>query len=218
MIMKILIAEDELAMQKILKLYFENAGYEVDVASDGEGAFDKLCQNKYDLLIADWMMPKMNGIQLCEEIRSYSLPIKIIMLTAKSEIENEITGLSCGADDYIRKPFEPKILLLRVQKLLQMENILQCGDLSVNIKNQTIYKGPEEIRLTQKEFQLLQFFLQNKGITLTRDSLLQRVWGDEYNGDERTLDTHIRRLRSKIGKEYITTFVGTGYRMSEPNE
>uniref|UniRef100_UPI0006CF8448 response regulator n=1 Tax=Clostridium sp. NkU-1 TaxID=1095009 RepID=UPI0006CF8448 len=216
--MKILIAEDELAMQKILKLYFENAGYEVDVASDGEGAFDKLCQNKYDLLIADWMMPKMNGIQLCEEIRSYSLPIKIIMLTAKSEIENEITGLSCGADDYIRKPFEPKILLLRVQKLLQMENILQCGDLSVNIKNQTIYKGPEEIRLTQKEFQLLQFFLQNKGITLTRDSLLQRVWGDEYNGDERTLDTHIRRLRSKIGKEYITTFVGTGYRMSEPNE
>lgn len=216
--MKILIAEDELDMQKILKLYFENAGYDVVTASNGKEAFEKVCQDKFDLLIADWMMPKMNGIQLCKEIRFYALPIKIIILTAKSEIENEITGLSCGADDYLRKPFEPKILLLRVKKLLHMENVLQCGDLSVNIKDQTVFKRNEEVRLTQKEFKLLQVFLQNKGITLTRDLLLQRVWGDEYNGDERTLDTHIRRLRSKIGKECITTYVGLGYRMSDPNE
>lgn len=214
--MKILVAEDEKEMQKILRLYLEKTGYEVDTASDGQEAFEKLCQKDYDLLIADWMMPKMDGIALCREVRSCSMPLKIIMLTAKGEAENEVTGLSFGADDYIKKPFAPKVLLLRIEKMFQLKEMLVCGSITVKSNLQTAYKNGEEIKLTQKEFLLLQILIKNKGITLSRELLLDRVWGNTYQGDERTLDTHIRRLRAKIGKEYIVTYVGIGYRMEEP--
>lgn len=213
--MRILVAEDEVDMQKIIGLYLKREGYDVTAVQNGQEAFEKLCQENYDLLIVDWMMPKMNGIELCREIRSYSIPIKIIMLTAKSETENEITGLTCGADDYIKKPFEPKILLLRIRKMFQLEAALSCGQLVLNTKNQTVFAGKEEIRLTQKEYLLLQTFMRNKGIVLKRELLLDRVWGNDYDGDARTVDTHIRRLRGKIGKEYITTYVGMGYRMDD---
>lgn len=216
--MKILIAEDEPDMRRIVGLYLRREGYEVSEAGDGEEAWEKLCRESYDLLIADWMMPKMDGIRLCREVRSYSMPVKIILLTAKGETEDEITGLSCGADDYIRKPFEPKILLLRIRKMFQLEDVLKCGVIALNQKNQTAFVGKEEVRLTQKEFLLLQIFMSNKGVVLPREVLLERVWGNEYEGDERTLDTHIRRLRNKIGKEYITTYVGMGYRMDERSE
>lgn len=216
--MKILIAEDEPDMQRILRLYLEREGYEVSVAANGEDAFTELCKAPYDLLIADWMMPKMNGLQLCKEVRSYALPVKIMMLTAKSENENEIAGLTCGADDYIKKPFEPKILLLRIRRMFQLDDVITCGRLTLNTKNQTVLAGNIELRLTQKEFLLLQLFMRNKGIVLSRELLLDRIWGNDYEGDERTLDTHIRRLRSKIGKEYITTFIGMGYRMDDFSE
>lgn len=216
--MKILIAEDEPDMQRILRLYLEREGYEVSVAANGEDAFTELCKAPYDLLIADWMMPKMNGLQLCKEVRSYALPVKIMMLTAKSENEDEIAGLTCGADDYIKKPFEPKILLLRIRRMFQLDDVITCGRLALNTKNQTVLAGNKELRLTQKEFLLLQLFMRNKGIVLSRELLLDRIWGNDYEGDERTLDTHIRRLRSKIGKEYITTFIGTGYRMDDFSE
>lgn len=216
--MKILIAEDEPDMQRILRLYLEREGYEVSVAANGEDAFTELCKSPYDLLIADWMMPKMNGLQLCKEVRSYALPVKIMMLTAKSENEDEIAGLTCGADDYIKKPFEPKILLLRIRRMFQLDDVITCGRLALNTKNQTVLAGNIELRLTQKEFLLLQLFMRNKGIVLSRELLLDRIWGNDYEGDERTLDTHIRRLRSKIGKEYITTFIGTGYRMDDFSE
>lgn len=216
--MKILIAEDEPDMQRILRLYLEREGYEVSVAANGEDAFTELCKAPYDLLIADWMMPKMNGLQLCKEVRSYALPVKIMMLTAKSENEDEIAGLTCGADDYIKKPFEPKILLLRIRRMFQLDDVITCGRLALNTKNQTVLAGNKELRLTQKEFLLLQLFMRNKGIVLSRELLLDRIWGNDYEGDERTLDTHIRRLRSKIGKEYITTFIGMGYRMDGFNE
>lgn len=216
--MKILIAEDELDMQRILRLYLEREGYEVSVAANGEDAFTELCKAPYDLLIADWMMPKMNGLQLCKEVRSYALPVKIMMLTAKSENEDEIAGLTCGADDYIKKPFEPKILLLRIRRMFQLDDVITCGRLALNTKNQTVLAGNKELRLTQKEFLLLQLFMRNKGIVLSRELLLDRIWGNDYEGDERTLDTHIRRLRSKIGKEYITTFIGMGYRMDDFSE
>lgn len=216
--MKILVAEDEPDMQKILRLYLEKAGYTVRVAQDGQTAFAMLCAEPFDLLIADWMMPKMDGITLCKEVREYALPIKIIMLTAKGEAQNEVDGLSFGADDYVKKPFDPKVLLLRVGKLLQLEDILQCGDLSLNLKTQSVFVGRAEIKLTQKELLLLQTLLRNKGLTMSREMLLQRVWGDDYDGDERTLDTHIRRLRGKLGAPYITTFVGVGYRLEEPHE
>lgn len=216
--MNVLIAEDDLDMQKILRLYLDKAGYQTAVASDGREAFDRLCEESFDLVIADWMMPHMNGIDLCKEIRSYSMPVKIIMLTAKGDLEDEIAGLSCGADDYIRKPFHPQLLLLRIQKLFQIEDGLHCGELTLNSTAQSAFVGREEIRLTQKEFLLLQTLLLNKGITLSRELLLNRVWGNDYDGDERTLDTHIRRLRNKIGKPYITTFIGIGYRLEEPHE
>lgn len=216
--MKILIAEDEPDMQRILRLYLEREGYEVSVAANGEDAFTELCKAPYDLLIADWMMPKMNGLQLCKEVRSYALPVKIMMLTAKSENEDEIAGLTCGADDYIKKPFEPKILLLRIRRMFQLDDVITCGRLALNTKNQTVLAGNKELRLTQKEFLLLQLFMRNKGIVLSRELLLDRIWGNDYEGDERTLDTHIRRLRSKIGKEHITTFIGMGYRMDDFSE
>lgn len=216
--MKILVAEDEPDMQRILRLYLEKEGYLVSVASDGCEAFDLLCAEPFDLLIADWMMPKMDGIALCKEVRSYSLPIKIIMLTAKGNMQDEFDGLFCGADDYIKKPFDPKVLLLRIKKMLQIDGVLRCGELTLNPQNQGVFVDGNEIRLTQKEFMLLQTLLMNKGITLARELLLDRVWGSDYEGDERTLDTHIRRLRSKLAKPYITTYVGIGYRMEEPHE
>lgn len=216
--MNILIAEDEPAMQKIIRLYLEKEGYQVSVASDGAEAFDMLCHTSYDLLIADWMMPKMNGLELCKEVRAFSLPVKIIMLTAKSEAVNEIAGLTSGADDYVKKPFEPGVLLLRIKKMFQAEEVCVCGGLVLNPKQRTLFLRGEEIRLTQKEFKLLEYLMKNKGITLPRELLLERVWGGDYEGDERTIDTHIRRLRGKLGKEYITTFVGLGYRMEEPHE
>lgn len=216
--MRILIAEDEPDMQKIIRIYLQKEGYETVEAGNGKDALELLCGGGYDLLIADWMMPGMSGIQLCKEVRAHFLPVKIIMLTAKSETEDEIRGLTCGADDYIRKPFEPKILLLRIQKMFQTEAVMRCKEIVLNGKNQTVFVGKEEVRLTQKEYLLLELFMRNQGIVLSREVLLGRVWGEEYEGDERTLDTHIRRLRGKIGKEYITTYVGMGYRMDEPGE
>ncbi len=216
--MKILIAEDEPAMRKILRLYLEKEGCRVSEAPDGQAAFDLLCSESFDLLIADWMMPRMDGIRLCREVRACSMPIKIIMLTAKGEARHEIEGLTCGADDYIRKPFEPGVLLLRIKKMFQLENTLSCGRLTLNHSHQTVFIGSQEIRLTQKEYQLLLLLMRNQGITLSRDTLVTRIWGNDYDGDERTLDTHIRRLRGKIGKEYICTYVGLGYRMEAPHE
>lgn len=216
--MKILIAEDEPAMRKIIRLYLEKEGYEVSEAPDGQAALELLCSGSYDLLIADWMMPRMDGIHLCREVRACSMPIKIIMLTARGETRHEVEGLTCGADDYIRKPFEPSILLLRIKKMFRLEDSLRCGSLTISPGRQTVFSGSQEIRLTQKEYQLLLLLMSNQGITLSRDTLVTRVWGDDYDGDERTLDTHIRRLRGKIGKEYITTYVGMGYRMEVPHE
>lgn len=216
--MNILIAEDEPAMQKIIRLYLEKEGWQVSAASDGAEAFDMLCNSPYDLLIADWMMPKMNGLELCREVRAFELPVKIIMLTAKGEAASEIAGLGGGADDYVKKPFDPGVLLLRIKKMFQAEENYTCGEIVLYPKRWTVFLKDEEIRLTQKEFKLLEYLIKNKGITLPRELLLERVWGSDYDGDERTIDTHIRRLRGKLGKESITTFVGRGYRMEEPHE
>lgn len=216
--MRILIAEDEPDMRKIIRLYLEKEGYEVEEAADGQEAYEMLYKGHYDLLIADWMMPGMSGLRLCQEVRSCSMPVKIIMLTAKSDVESEITGLGCGADDYIRKPFEPRLLLLRIRKLCAQEEVIRCGDLTLNKRTRTVQKQDCDVKLTQKEYAMFQMFMENQGMTLSREQLLTRVWGEEYDGDERTLDTHVRRLRGKIGRDAITTFVGVGYRMEEVHE
>lgn len=216
--MRILIAEDEPDMRKIIRLYLEKEGYEVETAADGQEAFEKLCQSRYDLLIADWMMPKMSGLKLCEEVRAYDMPVKIIMLTAKDDVESEIAGLGCGADDYVKKPFEPRLLLLRIKKLCALTEVIRCGELLLDKTTRTVKKNGCEVKLTQKEYALFQMFMENQGRTLSREQLLTRVWGNDYDKDERTLDTHVRRLRGKIGRDVITTFVGVGYRMEEAHE
>lgn len=216
--MRILIAEDDPDMQKILKMYLQREGYETAVVSDGKAALDYLTQNKADLAVLDWMMPKMSGIDVCRELRKYRIPVKILMLAAKNGSEDEIAGLSGGADEYIHKPFDPRILLLRIKKLCGLENVLSCSALSLNQDAMTVSCGGETLKLTKKEYELLRYLILNRNIILSRERLLEQVWGMDYEGDERTVDTHIRRLRSKIGDSYIITHVGLGYSLEEPHD
>ena len=239
--MHILIAEDHPDLRKILTLYLQKEGYQVSVVSNGQEAITYLmerCGLKKeaknnlgltfskspsshapatlpDLLILDWMMPVQDGIQTCREIRALNLPIKILMLTAKGETEHEILGLTSGADDYVRKPFDIKVLLLRIKKLCRLEGILCCGDISLNQETFEVRKGGNPVVLTRTEYELLRYFLNNQRITLTREQLLNHVWGMDFEGDSRTVDTHIRRLRRKIGEEYIKTRIGIGYVISD---
>ena len=239
--MHILIAEDHPDLRKILTLYLQKEGYQVSVVSNGQEAITYLmerCGLKKeaknnlgltfskspsshapatlpDLLILDWMMPVQDGIQTCREIRALNLPIKILMLTAKGETEHEILGLTSGADDYVRKPFDIKVLLLRIKKLCRLEGILCCGDISLNQETFEVRKGDIPVVLTRTEYELLRYFLTNQRIILTREQLLNQVWGMDFEGDSRTVDTHIRRLRRKIGEEYIKTRIGIGYVISD---
>lgn len=216
--MKVLIAEDESYMSKIIEMYFKKEGYETYVAKDGEEALECLYSKAIDLVILDWMMPKVSGIEVCKEIRRLQYPAKVLMLTAKSEVEDEIVGLTNGADEYIRKPFDPKILLLRAKKLMGNQEEISCKGLSVDLQANKVYLDGNVIVLSKKELELLQCLLQNKNKILSREQLLDRVWGLDYYGDDRTVDTHIRRLRSKIGEDLIITHRGIGYSMEEENE
>lgn len=213
--MKILIAEDDKDMRKILLLYFEKEGYEVSTAQNGKIALDLLFNTSYDLAILDWMMPEMDGIEVCQEIKKMNIPTKVLLLTAKTQTEDEIQGLKNGADEYIRKPFEPQVLLLRVKKLLNINQILTCNLLSLNIETKKVTKAGIELNLNKKEYDLLVLFLQNQGNILSREIILNKVWGMNYYGDDRTIDTHIKRLRAKIGNEYISTYRGLGYCMEK---
>lgn len=225
--MHILIAEDTPDMQKILTLYLQKEGYQVDVVNNGREALDYLlnCSTGTesgshipDLVILDWMMPVQDGIRTCREIRAMNLPVKILMLTAKGENEHEILGLTSGADDYVRKPFDMQVLLLRIKKLCHLEGVLSCGGISLNQDTFEVKKGSSAIALTKTEYEILRYFLKNQRITLTRDQLLDNIWGVDFDGDIRTVDTHIRRLRRKIGGEYIQTRIGIGYVMGDRNE
>lgn len=215
---KILIAEDDINMNKIIKMYLEKAGFEIYTAYDGEAALEVLYKNKIDLVVMDWMMPKQNGIEVCKEMRRLNYPVKIVMLTAKSEIEDEIVGLDCGADDYIRKPFEPKILVLRIQKLLGTKKEICCNGLVLDLMKNKLFKDEEAILLSKKEFELIHYLMENKNHIIKREQLLDHVWGMDYYGEDRTVDTHIRRLRSKLGEDTITTYRGLGYAMEDKGE
>lgn len=215
--MKVLIADDEVSMLKILKAYFEKEQCEVITAKDGQEALEVFYDNKIDLAILDWMMPKIDGIEVCKKIKESS-NTKVLMLTAKSENEDEIDALNCGADEYIRKPFDPRILIIRAKKLAGSNEVFKIDDLKIDFKTNKVYKEEEELNLTNKELQLLKCFISNKGVILSREKLLNLVWGMDYYGDDRTVDTHIRRLRSKIGEEIITTHRGIGYSLEEFND
>ncbi len=211
--MKLLIAEDDPEMQKILKLYLQREGYLVNVVSDGRAAVDFLTEHPVDLVLLDWMMPVQDGIQTLKEIRLLNIPVKVLMLTAKGESESEIAGLSCGADDYLRKPFDIQVLLLRIKKLCNAADVLQFHDIRLNPVTMEVTKDHQKMVLTKTEFELLKYFLSNPNIVLSREQLLNHVWGIDFEGDPRTVDTNIRRLRKKIGEDLIRTRIGMGYVM-----
>ncbi|NEU06304.1 response regulator transcription factor [Clostridium senegalense] len=212
--MRVLIADDEKDMVKILDAYFKKEGFETILAYDGECALELLSSNKVDLAILDWMMPQINGIEVCKYIKENS-DTKVLMLTAKVQNEDEIEALSCGADEYIKKPFDPRILIIRAKKLLDFSEGVRFKDLEINLKSKKVYKNDEHLNLTKIEFELLVCLMRNKGIILSREKLLDLVWGIDYEGDYRTVDTHVRRLRSKVGDEIIKTYRGLGYSLEE---
>ncbi|MRZ80211.1 response regulator [Paeniclostridium sordellii] len=215
--MNILVADDELSMLKIIEAYLKKENFNVLTASDGEEALEKFYENKIDLAILDWMMPNIDGIEVCKQIKEKS-DTKVMMLTAKGQVDDEIDALNIGADDYIKKPFNPRLLIIRVKKLIGYNDIFKLKNLKVDLKQQKAFKEDKDLGLTKTEFELLKTLVNNKGSILPREKLLDLVWGMDYYGDLRTVDTHIRRLRSKIGEEYITTHRGLGYCLEDIND
>lgn len=211
--MNILIAEDEENLLNIIKLYLAKEGFSIFTATNGDDALNIVETESIDLAILDWMMPKMSGIEVASHSREFS-DLKILMITARSQDEDEIKALESGIDDYIRKPFDPRILVLRVKKLLNIENNISVNEIMIDIKAQKAFKSGEDLNLTRLEYNLLFYFMQNQNQILSREKLLDRIWGVDYYGDYRTVDTHIRRLREKLDLPYIKTHRGMGYSFS----
>lgn len=217
-VLNILIADDDMDMLKILKSYFEKENMKVYQATNGEEALDIFYDKSIDLAILDWMMPLVDGIDVCREIKKVNDRVKVLILTAKSQTEEEIHALKIGADDFVRKPFEPKILILRAKKLLGYKDIKVIKNLKIDSRSNKVYKNGEEIILTRKEFDLLMCLSNNTNMVLPREKLLDQVWGIDYDGDLRTVDTHIRRLRSKLGANAVKTYRGLGYCLEDTND
>ena len=220
---KILVVDDESRMRKLVRDFLVKNNYEVVEASDGEEALDLFFEkNDIDLVILDVMMPKMDGWQVCREIRAYS-KVPIIMLTAKSDERDELMGFELGVDEYISKPFSPKILVARVEAILRRtgqaaaEAVVEAGGIRLDKQAHSVTVGDEVIDLSYKEFELLAYFMENKGIALSREKILNSVWNYDYFGDARTIDTHVKKLRSKMGAkgELIKTIWGMGYKFEE---
>lgn len=216
---KILVVDDESRIRKIIRDFLVREGYVVCEAEDGEAALDIFCSNNdIDLIIMDVMMPKMDGWQLCKKVRKLS-KVPILMLTAKSEEQDELKGFELGVDEYISKPFSPKILTARVNALLRRttgddEEILDIAGITVNKIAHTVTIDGKEIDLSFKEFELLTYFMENRGVALSREKILNNVWNYDYYGDARTIDTHVKKLRSKMGEKgkFISTIWGMGYK------
>ena len=209
--LKIMVVDDEARMRKLVRDFLVKKNFEVVEASNGEEAVDSL-------IILDVMMPNMDGWQVCKEIRQYS-KVPIIMLTAKSDERDELLGFELGVDEYISKPFSPKILVARVEAILrrsmqQNAEPIQIGAVALNPVAHEVTIDGEPIELSYKEFELLQFFVTNQGVALSREKILNQVWNYDYFGDARTIDTHVKKLRSKLGKygSYIKTIWGMGYK------
>ena len=224
--MKILVVDDEKLLVKGIKFNLENEGYTVDACYDGESAVNMARTGEYDLIILDLMMPKKDGLEACQEIRGFST-VPIIMLTARSEDADMLMGFESGADDYVTKPFNILALTARGRALLRRASmsaaqepaktsVLTRGHISVDTERRSAYKNGVAIELTMKEFDLIEFLMKNPGRVYSRENLLDLVWGYDYQGDTRTVDVHIRRLREKLEldpahPEYIVTKWGVGY-------
>lgn len=217
---KILVVDDESRMRKLVKDFLVREGYGVLEAGDGVEAMDIFYAEKdLSLIILDVMMPKMDGWQVCREIRETS-KVPIIMLTARSEERDELQGFELGVDEYISKPFSPKILVARVEAILRRTRgtvegeLLEAGGIVLDKSAHIVKMDGELIELSFKEFELLTYFMENQGIALSREKILNNVWNYDYFGDARTIDTHVKKLRSKLGDrgEYIHTIWGMGYK------
>jgi len=216
---KILVVDDEERMQKLLKDFLKMKDYEVLLAGNGEEAIDLFFKEKsIALIILDVMMPKMDGWTALKTIREHS-KVPVIMLTARSEENDELKGFDYGADEYISKPFSPKILVARVEALLrrsgvQKEELLEVGGIVIDEAAHSVTVNGKPIELSFKEYELLQYFVENKGIALSREKILNNVWNYDYFGDARTIDTHVKKLRAKLMDkgEYIKTVWGMGYK------
>lgn len=219
--LKILVVDDESRMRKLVRDFLVKSNYMVIEAEDGAEALDLFFeQNDIALIILDVMMPKMDGWQVCREIREYS-KVPIIMLTAKSDERDELQGFELGVDEYISKPFSPKILVARVEAILRRTNqasreeILEAGGIRMDKAAHSVAVDGTMIDLSYKEFELLTYFLENRGIALSREKILNSVWNYDYFGDARTIDTHVKKLRSKLGEkgDLIKTIWGMGYKL-----
>ena len=221
---KILVVDDESRMRKLVGDFLRRDGFIVVEAGNGEEALDMFYADKdIALIILDLMMPKINGLEVLREIRENDSKIPIIMLTAKSDESDELTGFESGADEYIAKPFSPKILVARVEAILKRSNLIteekvvESGGIVINETAHTATVDGVEIELSVKEFELLTYFLENKGIALSREKILNHVWNYDYFGDVRTIDTHVKKLRAKIGEKgaNIKTIWGMGYKYED---
>ncbi len=220
--LKVLVVDDESRMRKLVKDFLQRENFEVLEAGDGSEALDVFfADQEIALVILDVMMPKMDGWQVCREIRAYS-KVPIIMLTARGDEKDELQGFELGVDEYISKPFSPKILVARVEAILrrtkkspEAEEILEAGGIRMDKAAHMVEIGGKSVDLSYKEFELLAYFMENKGIALSREKILNNVWNYDYFGDARTIDTHVKKLRSKLGEkgELIKTIWGMGYKL-----
>jgi len=217
---KILVVDDESRMRKLVRDFLTKSGYVVVEAGDGSEALELFfAQKDIALVVLDVMMPKMDGWQVCKEIRAYS-KVPIIMLTARSDERDELMGFELGVDEYISKPFSPKILVARVEAILRRSgqaeqgDSLACGGIVLDKSAHQVTIDGNAVDLSYKEFELLAYFMENKGVALSREKILNRVWNYDYFGDARTIDTHVKKLRSKMGRhgDMIKTIWGLGYK------
>ena len=218
--LKIMVVDDESRMRKLVKDFLKKKDFEVIEAADGEEALDIFFKDKsISLIICDVMMPKINGFDVVKEIRQYS-QVPIIMLTARGDERDELMGFELGVDEYISKPFSPKILVARVEAILRRtsglaaDDVLRAGGIEINKAAHEVTIDGRAIDLSYKEFELLTYFMENQGIALSREKILNSVWNYDYFGDARTIDTHVKKLRSKLGDkgDYIKTIWGMGYK------
>ena len=216
---KILVVEDEKDIQNIIKAFLENAGYKVETADDGLDGINIIQKNKFDLVLLDIMMPKIDGFVVCEMIRKNS-NVPIIILTALTDEESQLKGFDKLADDYITKPFSMPIVLKHIEAILRRtdnrkENvsILKYKNLVLNIENYEVFVDNKKIPLTYREYEILKLFLENQGKVFTRDNILNSIWSYDYYGDDKIVNTHIKNIRKKLGYDYIETVRGVGYRI-----
>lgn len=223
--LKILVVDDESRMRKLVRDFLVKKDFEVLEAGNGADAIDLFFEDKeIAMVILDVMMPKMDGWEVCKEIRKYS-KVPIIMLTARSDERDELLGFKLGVDEYISKPFSPKILVARVEAILRRtrtlaaDETMKAGVIEINKAAHQVQVDGQNIDLSYKEFELLSYFIENQGIALSREKILNSVWNYDYFGDARTIDTHVKKLRSKLGKnaDYIKTIWGMGYKFEVGN-